>query len=458
MASGITFSGFNGIDFNTVITALMTQASAPLTALQNQQSAIQSQINTFGTLSTKISTLNTAAATLADAKAFSAYTGSTTDSTAVTVSTDADAVAGHYDVKVKELAHAQVTASTSSAPDAATTAVATGGSLTVNGVDVLVTGSQTLKQLAAAINGTAGVGVTASVVQASTGHYKLVLTGAATGADKAFTIANHLTGGAGVAFADTDGDGLSGNSAGDNAVSATDADITVNNVEAISGTNTFDSVIAGATLTVSKKAPDVVVGVDVVADASALKASTNTFISAYNDFVTFADNQANAASSGTASAIGRDPIMRQLRSQLRSALTAATGHGAIRYLSQLGVQLQQSGALKLTGAAFDDAVQNHAADMKALFSGPSGLFTTLGASLTAYTQTAGLLSSTTDRMTSEVKSFDTQIARMQNRLNQQRAALQVEFSAADSMMSTLKNQSGALTSVSNSLTSSSTGG
>ena len=46
MGSTITFSGFNDIDFNTVLNALMDQASQPLTALQTQQSALQSQVTT----------------------------------------------------------------------------------------------------------------------------------------------------------------------------------------------------------------------------------------------------------------------------------------------------------------------------------------------------------------------------------------------------------------------------
>ena len=40
MGSPITFSGFNSIDFGMVLTAIMTQESQPLVALQARQSAV----------------------------------------------------------------------------------------------------------------------------------------------------------------------------------------------------------------------------------------------------------------------------------------------------------------------------------------------------------------------------------------------------------------------------------
>ena len=47
MSSPITFSGFNNIDFNSVLNALMTQASQPLTALQTRQTGSAVQVNSL---------------------------------------------------------------------------------------------------------------------------------------------------------------------------------------------------------------------------------------------------------------------------------------------------------------------------------------------------------------------------------------------------------------------------
>ena len=60
MSSPITFSGFNSIDFNRILTAVMSQESQPLTDLQTRQSTLDGQNSAFGTLAA-LSTLGTAA-------------------------------------------------------------------------------------------------------------------------------------------------------------------------------------------------------------------------------------------------------------------------------------------------------------------------------------------------------------------------------------------------------------
>ena len=64
MGSPITFSGFNNIDFNSILEAVMTQESQPLTRLQTQKTTLETQNTQFGTLATKLSALKTAVDTL----------------------------------------------------------------------------------------------------------------------------------------------------------------------------------------------------------------------------------------------------------------------------------------------------------------------------------------------------------------------------------------------------------
>ncbi len=44
MSSGITFSGFNNVDFNMVLNALMKQAAIPLNQLQAKQAALMGEL------------------------------------------------------------------------------------------------------------------------------------------------------------------------------------------------------------------------------------------------------------------------------------------------------------------------------------------------------------------------------------------------------------------------------
>jgi flagellar hook-associated protein 2 len=452
VSSPITMSGFNNIDFASIVTALMQQASEPLTALQTQQSSINSQIQTMASLGNRVSALKTAADNLADTTQFTAYAASTSDSSAVTAQTGTGAIAGHYDIQVLDLARAQVTASASTTADSNTTIVASGGSMTIGGKTVNITGDVTLTGLATAINKTTDIGVTASVVRSGTNAYRLVLTSQTTGADGSFTVTNALTGGAAaVTFTDTNHDGISGDDAADNALTATDARVLVNNVEAQSTTNDFSEAIPGVTFTALKKDPTNSIGLDVTADSSALKATVGKFISAYNDLAGFMSDQNAAAGQGDATSIGHNPMLRQLRNDIRSALLMSNNALAVRNLSQAGVEFTQGGQLKLNAQVFDAAVQDHASDIESMFTSTTGVFASLSASMKTYSGTGGFLNATRDRMTSQVKGLDGQIANMQDRLAKQKTSLQQEFSATDSLMTSLKSQSGQLSSISGSL-------
>jgi flagellar hook-associated protein 2 len=455
MGTPITFSGFNSVDFNLVLNSVMASAAQPLTALQNRQSAVQSQIANLATLTSKASAVQSAAAALSTASTLTSFSAASTNSAAVAVSTTSGGVSGHYDVIVNELAHAQVLASASSAPDANSTAVATGGSMTINGQVVAVSQPATLQQLADAINAKDGIGVTASVIQASANSFRLVLTANSSGNANAFTVTNALTLNNGadpssVTFTDDDGDGVSGDSLLDNAVNATDASVLINNILVSSASNTLTSVIGGASITVLKKDTSAIIGIDVAADTSALRTKLNTFVAAYNSLNAFTAAQKTAAGNGDQTSIGRDPLLSSLRASLRSSLnTQYDAGGAFSYLSQAGIEFTQSGTLQVNNSLFATATANGGAALAKLFvgsAGTPGVFASINTLMTEYTQTSGLLASSQAQRASQVTRLTNQISSMQDRLAVQRMSLQKEFAAADAAMTALKNQSGALAS------------
>ena len=447
MGSPITLSGFNNIDFNLILTSIMTQESQPLQALQTRQAALQSKASSFGTLATRVSALQTAAAKLANPTNLSGFKATTSDPTAVSVSSSANAIPGRYEVVVQELARAQVTASSTVAPDADSTIVASGGTLTIGGITVTLAGASTLRQVADAINATSDPPARATVVQSGPSSYRLVLTSRDTGVANAFTVTNNLTGGTGVAFGDANGDGVSGDSAADNAVQASNAALLVNNIPVTSTTNTIDSAIPGVTFTAFKRDPSATVIIDVAADASALKEKVQGFITAYNDLAKFAADQGTAAGKGDPSSIGRDPLLAQVRSQLRSALSGeyASG-GAFTALSQIGVEFTRTGQLQLNETTFSGVAAN-TAGLSSLFAGTSGtpgVFAALDSLLDTYTDSNGLLPGARKLLTDQASRLSGSISSMQDRLAVRRASLQREFIAADRAMSQLKSQSGSL--------------
>ena len=453
MGSPITFSGFNQIDFNQILTAVMQQERAPLTRLETQKKTLETQNTAYGTLAGKLSTLETAIESLKEVDSMALLTATSSEA-GVGVSATGGTVTGTYDVVVTELARAQVTSSQSTY-GALTDEVATGGTLTLTPGDggaattIPISASTTLSQLAAAINAEADAPAAASVVQTSPGVYRLVLTGRDTGSTNAFTITNALTGGNGLTFTDTDLDGVSGDSPADNSQSAINATFTVNGLAVTSASNTVTDVIPGVTLSLLKKDPAVTASVKVSQDVSGAKELVKKFITAYNDLTTFAKDQNTAAIAGQAS-IGRDPLLRGLRDALRNALSDEFVGGTVTRLAQIGLGFDISGKMTLDEELFQDQLTASAADVQRLFSGTDGTggaFGAMAANVDAYTQTGGLISSTRERIDETIRGLNRRMDSVSAQLELRRAALQREYIAADLAMTRLKAQSSSLSSM-----------
>jgi flagellar hook-associated protein 2 len=192
----------------------------------------------------------------------------------------------------------------------------------------------------------------------------------------------------------------------------------------------------------------------VTADTSALRTRINTFVAAYNSLAAFTSAQRTAAGNGDTTSIGRDPLIAQLRTSLRSSLSSEyDAGGAYTYLSQMGVEFTQSGTLQVNNTLFADATQDGGAKLAKLLvgtTGTPGAFASINTLMTQYTQTSGLLAASQALRASQVTRLTDQIGKMQDRLALQRASLQREFAAADAAMTSLKNQSSALASFSTS--------
>src|SRR4051812_39931579 len=152
MGSPITFSGFNNIDFGSVLNAIMQQERAPIAAFEAKQKTLQAQNSAFSTLATKLAALKTAAADLTSSDNTSKVTATSSDTAAVGISAGSASVTGRYDVVVSELAHAQVMQSQTTY-DSLNEVVATSGVISLARlndppIDIPIAGSMTLKGLA----------------------------------------------------------------------------------------------------------------------------------------------------------------------------------------------------------------------------------------------------------------------------------------------------------------------
>lgn len=438
MSSPVTLTGYNNIDWSQVLNALMQQESQPLTALQSQQSDLSAQQTAFSTFASKLSTLESSLDDLNTASAFNGRAVTSSDSSALSATAGSGTPLGTYDVLVTELARAQVTGTTSTVTDKDNQVVASGGSLTINGKSVTLSADTTLQGLADAINGTADIGVTASIVKNGS-NFQLVLTGNQTGAAHAFTITNNLTGGSGVAFNAT------------NAQDATDAAGTVNGIAFTSDTNQVTGAVPGATLNLVKKDALNTVVLTITGDSSSLKSMIEKFVASYNDVIKFIDDQQAAAGRQETNNIGRDPLIRSLRSQLSQSLVSQFGSGTFQVASQAGLELQRDGTLSFNESAFDTAVTRDPASVQQLFAGngtTGGVFSALLTSVQGYTKSDGLVPNAQARLDDASQRLADRIDDMNNQLAIKRAALQAEMIAADQAIASLNQQGNSLSSLS----------
>ncbi len=440
MGSPITLSGFNNIDFGQVLNALMAQERLPVVQLEQQQKALTTQKTFFATFASKLAALESAVENLTAANAFDGRSATLSDTTAASVALGSSTPRGSYTVVVSDLARAQVTGTSSTHTDRDTTIVAGGGSLTIGTTTVTLNGNVTLQGLADAINGMPNIGVTAAVVQ-NGGNFQLVLTGRETGAAAGFAITNNLTGGSGVAFAAT------------NAQNASDAAGTVNGIAFSSATNTIEGVIPDGALTLFKTAPPAnPIVVTITADRNSVKELVRKVREAYNDVVSFIDDQQKASAERNASSIGRDPLVRNLRSQLAQVLnTERPAGGTFTAISQVGLSFSRIGRLEFNEAEFDAALDQDQDSVIRLFQGTGagdGAFAALRQTVETYTAAGGLIPTAQQRLDEQVLKIGDRIDDFELRLAARREALQKEFTAADLAMKQLTASLGQLGSLS----------
>ena len=451
MGSPITFGGFNNIDFGYVLNAIMQQERAPLAAVESQKTALQAQNSAFSTFATKLGAVESAVSALARTNSLSSVAATSSDAEAVGISAGSSSVSGRYEVVVSALARSQVTtsASTYGALDEviATSGVVTLAQFSQPPIDIPITGSMTLEGLAEAINRQPNSPVNASVVQVSPGQYRLVLTGRATGVDNGFTVtlSSPLTGGTGLAFVDTDGDGASGDDPADNVQAATDATLSVNGVAITSSSNVLRDVIPGVTLNVRRADAAQTITIDVEQDHTATIEKVEAFATAYNNLLAFIAEQTTAAASGK-TAIARDPMVRGLRDALRFTMMGAES-GPLARLAEVGVTFDRTGKVVIEKTRLTQALDASPVDVQDLFAGPAGgegRFGTLEKLIAGYTKAGGLLANVRDRIDNQVSRLTERLLTMESQLAIRRAALQQEFIAADRAMSQLNSQADSL--------------
>ncbi|RBY79622.1 hypothetical protein DQ238_10565 [Geodermatophilus sp. TF02-6] len=431
----------SGLDTASLIDQLIAVERNPQTLLKNKLTEAKADAAAYRAVNTKFDALRSAAEALTKAPTWGAAKA-TSSSASVVATAATGATTGSLTFTVDSLAarHTVVGRASWTAPTADLTLTITDGDGDRTPVDVTIGAGASLADAVKAINA-ADAGVTATMVGSADG-YRLQLTATTPGTDGVFTV--------------SDGTGFAVLSQG------TDAKLTVGSGDytfsATSTTNTFSGLVPGVTLTVTAASEEPVT-VDVASDPEAITTAVQKLVTAANDALSSIRTQTGTATGSTAALKG-DSTLRGLANEVLRAVADAIGDEDSA--AQVGIQLDRYGSVVFDATAFTEALTADPTLARRLVDGTgTGTSAVPGVARRLLAVAEEASRSTTGVLVLKAASEDEQASDLQlriedwdRRLELRRTTLTAQFTAMETALSSLQNQSSWLASQLKSLPSS----
>jgi flagellar capping protein FliD len=441
MTMSINTGLISGMDTGALVSQLLQVEAAPQTALKSKLSATQLTASAYRTVNSVLQALTSAADTVVKAETWSSAKGTST-STGVTVTAGPTATPGSLTFTVAQLATtaSSVSAdrwSTTTEPAGLTTLTVTGNTTAGTGT-IALDGTESLTQVVARINASP-LGLSAAAVQVSPGQFALQVSASKSGQAAGFTLGGNKT------FNET--------STGQNAelkIGTTGATTTAYSV--YSSSNTFEGVLAGATFTVSKEETTPVT-VRVVSDPDAVTSKVSALFDSVNSALSQIKTYTNNTPGSTAALRGEYAVT-SIGGQLLDAVAKAVG--ADGSPAQIGVQLTRDGKITFNKETFAAALAKDPALAQRLMAGTPEAKDAQGnvvaavpgiaerlrdVAKTASDTTTGTLTSLAKGQDSMTRDLQNRIAAWDVRLAKRKQTLTQQFTAMETALSSLQNQS-----------------
>jgi len=441
----------SGLDVSSIISQLSALEKQPLKALQTKATNLQTQLSVMGQIQSQVSALSSAAAKLGSVLTWKGSTATSSNTSALTVSAGTGTAAAAFSVEVTKLAKAQSLSLPAVPALPGSTDQVGYGTLSIkvgtkDAVEVVIAdGEGTLTQIAAKINATTGVGVTATVLRDGSGKDNLLIRSNDTGTDAAFTIG--VTEGTGGTVSVPSNLSRLSYTTGNFAMTANqvaqNVEATLNGVAITSQKNTIADVVPGVTLNFLQTTTNPV-EVTVAKDTAAINKSLQDFVTAYNALnETLAEATKYDAATKTAGAFQGDSVATGLQRALRSLMGSTTTTGSTySRLADVGISAQLGGALtidstKMTAAMLD--VDN----LQKLFTNFGGSDATNGFGLrvkdfaNGLLTTAGTVSNKNDAIKKAIDRNAADQTKVNNRATLVEERLRKQYSALDTKMASL---------------------
>jgi flagellar hook-associated protein 2 len=427
LSTPVTFSGQSTFSssFEQVLQRAVSIASLPMQELENSVSTLEGQQSDLNTMQSTFGSLQTALQQVASAIT-GEVTASSSDSSVVTATAQSTTLPGTYSIQVSDVGSSTSTISNAGSPpvtDPTSASISSSSTytLTVNGTTTTISpSSDTLDSLADAINN-ANAGVSATIVNLgsnSSPDYRLSLTSTELGPDS-------------IQLNDGSNDLLTTVQTGDV------AQYTVNgNGNTLTSTSDQITLAPGLTATLVSANPNETVNITVGASEGNLSTALSNFASAYNSAFSAVQNETGQ----NGGALSGESIVYELQQALSQIATYTASSGSVQDMSDLGLDLSNSGTLSFNATQFDS--QSASGIQQFL-----GNLTSGGFLQAANNAISGVADPTTGMLVTQYASVGTQITSDQSEISDDQTQvnliqtnLQQQLSAADAAIAVLQEQ------------------
>lgn len=351
------------IDVKVTKNTAKNEAYANLQKLgQAVQDSLANLRKNYSLLATDTSTFDKRSGTLSSSN-------STDPSKLVTVAIDPGTEMNSYELEIVQKAKAhRIGSDTAGTATAALGYTGTfdlalsggGASATIN-----ITAGMSLTDIATQINASKTTsGVSASVLQVTSGSYQLILSGTQTAKD---IVISNVTG------TDVmDSVGVTAGGLVKNLLQGSQqAIVELDGVPVTRDNNVIDDLIDGVTLTINNQEPGTFLDLTITADNSALKDDILDFVESYNEFRSFVSTNQTVGSDGSVSedaVLYRDNYLSGMNLNLQGLLGGIYGSG-VKYdnLRSIGITLNPNNELVVDESVLDDAIANEYDEVQSLF-------------------------------------------------------------------------------------------
>jgi len=209
------------------------------------------------------------------------------------------------------------------------------------------------------------------------------------------------------------------------AVTGTDASVTVDGVPGDYASNTVAGAIPGVTLFLLGTTSGSPAALTVASDATQVSTAINQFVTDYNTAIGLVTSQYQFSSAtGAEGVLASDPTVRSLQATLQQALNYATPLPAsgiqtttVETLNDLGITAGADGTLSVNSTTLDNALTNNATDVQNFFEGASlnGFADQMSSALNTFTSPAdgaftvdlSSINASNSALTSQINDFET---------------------------------------------------